>query len=175
VEYYPQSNVGLLTYVVISPAFRGKGLARKLVEGGIMAIDSSAQNLKSGSKPYAYLAETNDPAFEISWDDTQNPRERVKILHRLGFCALNFPYVQPHLEADKGRFYGLKLLVHEKTWGPGEEKSRLKKQVLKNFLFEFYRELEGEDSFKDPEFRRMIAFIDNHPGDCLECLPPPLD
>jgi len=175
-EYYCRSQVGLITYLVLSPEFRGRGLARHFMQAGINAIDKAAERLAPGRKPFVYLAETNDPACPESHNDSQDPHKRLMLLSRLGFYLAEMPYVQPRLAGRENRYYGLKLLAHEATWrssesmmpGSGKE-ARIDSGILKNFLEEFYTNVEGEPSPEDEDYKGMITFLDAAP--LVRCIP----
>lgn len=175
VEYYPGSNLGLLTYLVVDPAFRGRNLSRILVDKQLNGADQAAEELAPGRRPYAYLSEMNDPNLPESQKDGQDPHQRWRILSKLGFCILDFPYVQPRLRGRARRYYGLKLLAHEHTWSrfqgggeptPDQEPDhQIRAGTLRNFLEEFYREVEGvlPDPAQDQDFAGMLEFLDRTP------------
>jgi len=171
-EYYLASNVGLLTYLVVDPAFRGKNLSRLLLKKQLDAVDRAAEKHFPGRKPYAYFSEMNDPALPESHQDKQDPDQRFCILSRLGFHMLDFPYVQPRLHGRRGRYHGLKFLVHEHTWSRFEERgvvedrepsNAIRAGTLKNFIEEFYREVEGKhpDPARDPDYAGMMEFLNS--------------
>lgn len=171
VEYYPESQCGLLTYLVIAPEFRGRGMAKPLVKAGLEAIEC----LAGGNKVRAYFSETNDPSNPQSFNDPQNPRERVAMLDKLGFYLVDFPYVQPRLKGRGDRYYGLKLMAHLKTWGydhnwtQAPARLELESSILANYLQEFYRVTEGEFDSTDRDMKRMTDFLYQHPR--LNCRP----
>lgn len=174
VEYYPKSRCGLLTYLVIAPEFRGKGMARPLVKAGLETIDGLATRFNHQKRPRAYFSETNDPNDPNSLNDPQNPRERVSMLDKLGFYLVDFPYVQPRLKTRGHRYYGLKLMIHLHTWGISDPKTapprlELESDILADFLKEFYRLTEGKSQADDPDQMRMADFLKQHPR--LTCRP----
>jgi len=174
VEYYPRSRCGLLTYLVLAPEFRGKGLSRPLVKAGLEAIDSLAGNFNHQSRPRAYFSETNDPRNPNSLNDSQDPRQRVMMLDKLGFYLVDFPYVQPRLKNRGERYYGLKLMIHLQTWGITDYPSaprhlELESWILDEYLKEFYLVTEGEIEEPDPDLEMMKTFLSRHPR--LTCRP----
>lgn len=170
VEYYRKSNVGLLTYLVVSPDSRGLGLGHRLTQAGLEAIASSAKSQSASCVPYAFLAEANNPKDRKAHEDTQDPYERLEVLGRLGFQAFDFPYIQPKLKMRERRYYGLKLLVHETSWqvhpvvwSVQDGTHGLKSDVLRNFLEEFYLVLEDAGSLEEPDFKSMALFLEGRP------------
>jgi hypothetical protein len=177
VEYYVKSNAGLMTYLVIAEPFRGKGLAKIFTKAGISALNASALPWTDGQKPFAYFSETNDPNNLESFNDTQNPLQRIILLSKLGFYLVHFPYVQPRLEGRSKRYYGLKLIVHELSFqsqsGPAQDQdsqAKLKAGIIESFLKEFYKSCEGKIPPKsDPDWMKMSKFIRTHPW--INCSP----
>lgn len=176
VEYYPGSNVGLLTYLVVDPAFRGRNLSRTLVNKQLEAADRAAERLSPGRRPEAYFSEMNDPDRAESRKDRQDPHQRRRILSKLGFCVLDFPYIQPRLRGRSQRYYGLKLLAHERTWsrfqgraedrrGEADPGRVIRADTLRNFIQEFYTQVEGvpPDPSQDPDYAKMLEFLDHAP------------
>ena len=115
VEYYKQSRVGLLSYIVLHPDFRGRGLAAPLHEEALFRLNRLAFMYgKSEIKPLmqAIFAETNTAA---AGDVTpEQSLLRHKSLYKLGYRLVNFPYAQPPLctkDADAS-FDDLLLLVY---------------------------------------------------------------
>lgn len=175
-EYYRRSQVGLISYLVISPEFRGRGLAQHFMQAGIKASDRASERLTPGGKPCAYLAEANDPACPESHNDSQDPHMRLMLLSRLGFHLAEMPYVQPRLAGRENRYYGLRLLAHEATWRANEPtttgagiEATIDSGILKMFLEEFYTAVEGKPSPSDGDYAAMISFLDATPH--VRCVP----
>ncbi|KAL6046700.1 hypothetical protein QOT17_017961 [Balamuthia mandrillaris] len=112
-EYWRESRCGLISYFVVSPACRGKGLGRFLIEQSVDIIhrDARAAGLHNGCP--AIFAETNDPTKVKAEDDTVPPEVRVRMLQRIGFKRLEMEFVQPPLEEGKNPCSNLWLAVYQ--------------------------------------------------------------
>jgi hypothetical protein len=126
VEYYKESRVGLLSYIVLHNDFRGRGLAAHLHKEALSRLERLA-SLYSTAPPkelddsnqsvvpplmQAVFAETNTAA---AGDVTpEQSLLRHKSLYKLGYRLVNFPYAQPPLCTDDvdGSFDNLLLLVY---------------------------------------------------------------
>lgn len=106
-EYYPRCSVCLLSYIVISPAHKGRGLASRLVR----AMEAQLRQRCKGAPVAAIVAETHSISTE---DGIMNPRERQDVLAHLGFRCLQFQYTQPPLKSFEEPPTGLRLLIKEK-------------------------------------------------------------
>lgn len=91
-EAYPKSRCGLVTYLVVAPHARGRGLGRRLFE--YAAHDLYARGAR------AVFGEVNRDA-----------PERVARFVRWGSRVLDYAYVQPALGAGLTRDHGLCLIV----------------------------------------------------------------
>ena len=149
-EHYRRSGIALVTYVAISPRYRSKGLARRLVNG---ALDVLAWS--EGRKPIPMLAEMDDP--ERTDRDKQDAAvTRAKILHALGILKCELPYVQPALAKGGGRLSHMLLCAHGKSLING----RLDAERLKAFLHEFYQSLGIVQPELDPDFLAMASWLE---------------
>jgi hypothetical protein len=124
VEYYKQSRVGLLSYIVLRDEFRGCKLARYLHEEALSSLENLAntygasfQKERNGlpeSIPLlqAVFAETN--TAEASDLTPEQCLMRQKTLHTLGYRSVLFPYAQPPLTTDDvdGTFDNIILLTY---------------------------------------------------------------
>lgn len=116
VEYYQESRVGLLSYVVLHSDFRGRGLAKYLHEEALSRLEILANTygtpLPSTPLMQAVFAETNTAA---AGDVTpEQSLLRHKSLYNLGYRLVNFPYAQPPLSTEDvdASFDELVLLVY---------------------------------------------------------------
>ena len=149
-EYYPASRCGLLTYIAIDPAERGRGLARPLASRALAGLQQAAQ--AHGATLAAAIAESErperlDPADP---DAVRTARRRLAILARLGASRLDVDYVQPALPGGDGRADHLMLLRLDR----GEP---LASATLKAFLIEFYGALGVPDPQADPDLVASFA------------------
>jgi GNAT superfamily N-acetyltransferase len=91
-ELYPQSRCGLVTYMVVAPHARGRGLGRQLFE--------HAANELYARGARAVFGEVNRDA-----------PERIARFVRWGARVLDYAYVQPALGPGLTRDAGLCLIV----------------------------------------------------------------
>ncbi|HET6568725.1 MAG TPA: GNAT family N-acetyltransferase [Rhodothermales bacterium] len=130
-EYYPMSECGLLTFLFVRSAYRGRGIARGLV--------ARVHRRLTSEKPLRILfAEVEDPVLvEANGIETSiDPHLRLRILAQLGAKAVDIHYVQPALEPHKKPAEHLMLLamVHETM-------NTIDRRTLEAFLNEFYASL----------------------------------
>ena len=126
VEYYKQSRVGLLSYIVLHKQYRGHGRAKPLHDEALSQLDVLANNHgtdniegelsshDSNSRPklQAIFAETNTVA---AGDVTlEQCLIRHKSLYNLGYRLVHFPYAQPPLSTKDvdASFNDIVLLVY---------------------------------------------------------------
>ena len=108
-EYYKQSRVGLLSYIVLHNHYRGQGLAKPLHDEALSQLDVLANNHGTDNiegelsshdsnrrpKLQAIFAETNTiAAGDVTSEQCLN---RHKSLYNLGYRLVHFPYAQPPL------------------------------------------------------------------------------
>jgi hypothetical protein len=124
VEYYKQSRVGLLSYIVLKDEFRGCCLARYLHEEALSRLENLAnvygasfqkeRNALSESTPLlqAVFAETNTAkAGDVT---PEQSLLRHNSLYNLGYRLVSFPYAQPPLTTEDvdGSFDDILLLTY---------------------------------------------------------------
>ena len=117
VEYYKQSRVGLLSYIVLHSDFRGRGYAAPLHEEALSRMKRLACMYNTSNDPttplmQAIFAETNTAA---AGDVTpEQSLLRHKALYKLGYRLVDFPYAQPPLSTEDvdASFDDLLLLVY---------------------------------------------------------------
>jgi GNAT superfamily N-acetyltransferase len=132
-EYYRGSCCGLLTYLVIDPAYRRQGLARQLVQNAIALLHLDAREHER--KLRGVFSETEDPNQVGPHGNAMPPRERLTALSRLGARLIDIPYVQPALKGGSGPCRHLLLLAFHPQTGS------IAGNVVRDFLHEFYRAL----------------------------------
>jgi GNAT superfamily N-acetyltransferase len=91
-EHYPASNCGLVTYMVVAPAARQRGLGRALLTSAARSLYDAGAALVLG---------------EVHRDKP----ERLERFVRWGAQPLDVPYVQPSLGPGLPRDTGLCLIV----------------------------------------------------------------
>lgn len=149
-EYYRNSRCGLLTYIVVKPECRNRGIARQLQVMVEDILRADAQ--KDGNQLEAFFAEANDPRIVSGANDSIEPSRRLRILAAMGAKWIKIPYVQPKLGTGKSRVRHLLLLAF-----PVFARNRVDivSNVLRGFLEEFYLALEGVVLGTDPDFGKM--------------------
>ena len=124
VERYPRSNCGLLTYVVVAPHARGKGLGRALIDDARALFDVAA-----------VFGEVNDPRTQ-----TREPREvaeaRLARFVRWGARVVDVRYVQPSLGPGLPRDETLLLIAFD-------DRDGLDGAIVRAFVEELYAVTEG--------------------------------
>ena len=121
VEYYKQSRVGLLSYIVLHSQYRGNGLAKPLHDEVLSRLEVLADNYgtdeegelsSQNNNLQAIFAETNTVA---AGDVTlEQCLIRHKSLYNLGYRLVHFPYAQPPLSTKDmdASFNDIVLLVY---------------------------------------------------------------
>lgn len=93
-ERYPRSGVGLVTYMVVAPAARGRGLGERLLRDAVADLAAPL-----------VLGEVNDPRVHgTGW-------ERLERFQRWGARVLDARYIQPALGPELARDRGLLLIA----------------------------------------------------------------
>lgn len=151
-EYYRDSRCGLLTYLVVAPARRRRGLARRLVARAIALLHDEAR--AHGGALGAVFAEAEDPAQVAAAGHAMPPQERLRALARLGARRVVLPYVQPRLAGGSAACRHLLLLAFYPS------AAQLDGGMLRRFLHEFYRALGVEQPQHDADFRLMDGSLD---------------
>ena len=122
-ELYPHSRCGLVTYMVVAPDARARGLGRQLFEAAAAALyDAGAR---------AVFGEVNDPGVH-----GDAARARLDRFVRWGAQVLDVRYVQPSLGEGLARDEGLCLIVLPPVPGLTDE-------VVHDFVAELYLATEG--------------------------------
>jgi GNAT superfamily N-acetyltransferase len=152
-EYYPESRVGLVTYIAASPEWRGRGIGRALLDAGFRALENDAS--AAGGQLRAVFAEIHEPTRIESNRDSIPPRDRVAIMARYGAKRVPIPYVQPALGGSGERAYGL-MLVAFPLRGRSFPRGQLSAETVSRFLRELYSTAEGEVREDDRDFSRML-------------------
>lgn len=146
-EYYRGSRCGLLTYLVVRPDERRRGVGRALVLHVVKRLRSMATD--AGATLAASFTEAQDPAL-VDAARRETAERRLAIYSRLGALRLDLPYVQPALAPGLSPARHMKLLALD----GGAEASSLSADVVLDFLREYYRALEIANPDEDPDFRR---------------------
>lgn len=168
VEYYKESRVGLLSYIVLHPEFRGRSLAAPLHKEALSHLTrlSSLYGTSRDSEAplvQAVFAETNTAA---AGDVTpEQSLLRHKSLNRLGYHLVNFPYAQPPLSTKDvdASFDDLLLLVYfpsgaedaeeHKKFYPWHQRNnnpvRMNADIPFRYVEDFYKSVFGYNSAEE--------------------------
>lgn len=127
-ERYPRSGVGLVTYLVVAPAARGRGLGEQLLRDAVTALAAPL-----------VLGEVNDPRVHGAGE------ERLARFERWGARVLDVRYIQPALGPGLVRDRGLVLIA----FAPLPD--AVDGALVRAFVEELYAATEG--GAIDPEIR----------------------
>jgi GNAT superfamily N-acetyltransferase len=109
-DYLADPNAGVVEFLVVTPAARGQGLGRRLLDVTEASIDADARRLGRPAADFI-IAEINDP-FRIDLAaDNLDPFLRARVWSGWGYRKLDFPYVQPALSAAQQPVRHLLLAV----------------------------------------------------------------
>ena len=157
-EYYRESGCGLLTYLVVAPAHRKRGVAAELVNRARVVLDFDAGLADRTLE--AIFAETEDP-LSVKSASGMNVNDRLSALHSLGARWIDVPYVQPELQEGCGRSRHL-LLLDMSSSRSASHSSTVFGNVVRAFLDELYRTLGVADPGNDRDF---VSMTDRLVGD----------
>lgn len=118
-ERYPRSGVGLVTYLVVAPSARRRGLGEQLLASAVRDLAAPL-----------VLGEVNDPRVRGGW-------ERLARFERWGARVLDARYIQPALGPGLGRDRGLVLVA----FAPGP--ASIDGARVRAFVEELYAATEG--------------------------------
>jgi GNAT superfamily N-acetyltransferase len=150
-EYYPRSRCGLLSYVAVETAARGRGVGRALLRFVVAALQSDAA--AAGDTLQAVFGEIHDPAKAADEGDSVPPLERVQIMASLGARRVPVAYVQPELAPGRSRGRTLMLVAFPTDEAEVES---LPAAVVRGFLEEFYEILGVPQPTEDVDFSRSL-------------------
>jgi GNAT superfamily N-acetyltransferase len=171
-EYYAKSNCALLTYIVIAPQCRQKGLARRLIQEELKILANDAKHRSQAADCRAVFAEINSPERVKATQDVMDPAVRLKIFARLGFKKLDFEYIQPPLSPGQQKCKNLVLAIYHTSTDLQKiaDVRYLPSAILRSFLHEFYDSMELGDFAQDPDFEYMMRQLADKPNIRLDDL-----
>jgi monoamine oxidase len=160
-EYYYPSNTVLITYLVISAQSRGQGTGVYLGMKAwvVMRKLCAAAGFPT---PYVVFCEANNPELISDSDDAFSPVARLKAFQTMGVRQMaDFQYIQPPLEEGKDSARDMLLAVVVAPFMDRDDNGNfyVKSENIKNFLTDFYMELEVPDLSKDPDYSAMISSL----------------
>jgi GNAT superfamily N-acetyltransferase len=139
-ELFSSAGAALVSYVVAAEGWRGKGIARSL-------LNHARQTLKAeggGDEALLIFAETEPDT------GTEEDRIRLRALGRLGFAVLDCDYVQPPLGPGK-HHVPLTLLLHR------PQADSVPAARVEGFLRTFYRSMVGDALPEDAILQQVLA------------------
>jgi hypothetical protein len=147
-EWYPRSEVLLLSYIAVVAEFRGRGI------GGTL-LTAIPQRWAAELWPRLIVMEVENPRHyhDSTFGD---PDGRVRLYERLGARCLPVPYLQPALGPAGHRVPHLLLMVLGGSQAPPGS-GRVNGQTVEQFLREYFEECEGPPRPGDTELERMLA------------------
>ncbi|MEQ1638435.1 MAG: GNAT family N-acetyltransferase [Methylococcales bacterium] len=107
--YLAEANTGAIEFLLVAPAFRGMGIAKKLLDFTEATLQADAKS-HLGRDLNMIVGEMNDPFKITTEDDNVDPFVRAKIWHKWGYQKLDFPYIQPALSENQTPVYHLLLM-----------------------------------------------------------------
>jgi len=128
-DWSERSRVQLLSYLAVTPAFRGTGIGGRLLTHVLDAW-------RARYAPCVVVAEIEHPADHAGSEAYGDPTARARFYARHGAVALDVPYFQPALRPADGRYYGMILILLHHD-GP------LSGPALREFMVEYLEMTEG--------------------------------
>jgi len=95
-DYLAAPNAGVVEFLVVTPAARGRGLGGRLLDVTEAAIAADARRVGRPGADFV-IAEINDPFRVDLGADNLDPFLRARVWSGWGYRKLDFPYVQPAL------------------------------------------------------------------------------
>jgi GNAT superfamily N-acetyltransferase len=154
-EYYRESSCGLLTYLLVKPSFRKRGLASKLIKKASKILNEDAKVEQSTLN--AVFLESKNPKFPDRSLKKEKTDKNLSFLRKIGAQKVDIPYIQPQLEGGKGRCNYLSLMTIFS--GKHLQVDYISGEIIKGFLYEFYQALGINKPDDDPDMIKMKKYI----------------
>ncbi len=153
-DLYIESGCIHLTYLIVSPASRNKGIAKEILTDGLKEIILRIKiNYNVDIK--AVFFESNIPARTNV--DSFDPSLRLKIFSNLGAKWIDIPFTQPPLDPKKSKVNNLYLLTFPVS---DLNKNSIKVEVVIGFLDNFYKSLAIDIPYKNDDFLSMVKSLE---------------
>ena len=154
-EYYCASRIGLISYFVVRPSHRRKGLLRVLVERGVVRLDSMAID-RHGEPCRLVIAETNKLGV---YDGVVRSAVRHRVFRSVGFAMVDCPYLQPPLATSgRGACHDVVLCVYTGA-PPREHLASVPSAWIASFLDEFCETVWGTDTSAKGNYQHLDWYI----------------
>ena len=168
IDWYKESQCIHLTYLVVAPNYRKKGIAKEILSSGLNIIIKEIQDRYSIQIRAAFF-ESNIPSKTVK--DSFDPLLRLNIFSKLGAKWIDIPYTQPALDSEKEKVDNLLLLTfpiaNSKTDG-------IEADVVIGFLANLYKCLSIEDPYDNSDFIHMVKCINEMKSDKNKILLKPI-
>lgn len=147
IEFYPDSCCILVTYLFVHEAFRGfklpgqhQNIAEIMIhsEQGLVGLVRHLTK-KYGKEVKAVFFESNNPYQTDSASDSMPPEMRLRFFKRNGGKKVDFEYIQPPLDDDKGIVTNMYLLCFPGISGLSD---KMPIGVVMGFLIELSKSLD---------------------------------
>lgn len=152
-EWYRGGRGALVTYIIVAPHMRRRGLARHLMQSAFQHLRQISHMQPGMNLPV--FAETEIIGAGAPGQQRREALARFSALSRLGFKALDFPYIQPPLSPGKSHVDHLTLMAY----APSAEAIAIDAAVIARFLKTFYRALIGAALPTDNPCQAVLAHL----------------
>lgn len=142
-----------LTYIIVDPQARKRGIAKELMAKGIPTIIehlSTVENVTIRSNFF----ESNNP--QTTTIDNFDPKIRLKIFSDLGAKIIPIDYIQPSLGEGKEKVLNLLLLTFSQF---NANEANMRVEDIIDFLTELYRACKNEENC--PDLQAMARQLSN--------------
>lgn len=166
-DYFKKSNCGVIEYVVVSPKYRGRRIAKKLVAKATADICNYSKN----NRPEAIFIEVEDPEkHEFPTKETaQNNINRLQLWGNSMYNKVDITYVQPSLGHGQEAVHTLMLAcnTHDSSTNTIDAKT------LESFLTEYNQVSNRIDDVMDPKngLVEMFEEIKSKPNGKVDIVP----
>lgn len=105
-SYCRAANTGFSEYIVVAPEFRGRGVARIIVDRRLVILDRDARAAGRPQADALFIEVANPRKMppDLARGDAEramDPSGRRAFMRHVGFFRCDFDYVQPPLDAGK--------------------------------------------------------------------------
>ncbi|MCP4246871.1 MAG: GNAT family N-acetyltransferase [bacterium] len=153
-EFYRRSGCGLLAYLATAPAWRRRGVARRLMAHAMDALHRDAAGV--GTYLRAVFGEVQDPRVVSKQAEAMCPTDRIRVLHRLGARWIDMPYIEPEVNPGHGKSSHLALIVFPPD---GDAGGPIPRETIIAFVHDFYRAQGVGQPEDDPDVQRMTEHL----------------
>ncbi len=155
-DYFERSNVGVIEFMVVDPARRGRGLGKRLLEEITQRFHQDAE--RAGRAPLnGICGEVNDPYRRCDVQEHLDGFARMRMWDRFGFGLLDFPYVQPALSEGQDAVTGLGLMFRPER---DEYRSQVPAELVEHIVADYQIwAMRIEHPERHAEFQNMQRYL----------------